>query len=96
MLSADGIFIVVATVSEQSGESVVPPEVIFRGVPFIEQADELVEDIRREVEASLLRAAEGGIREIDMLQQELHDDLAAFVYDRLKRRPMVLPVVVEV
>ena len=96
MLSADGIFIVVATVSEQSGESVVPPEVIFRGVPFIEQADELVEDIRKEVEASLLRAAKGGIREIDMLQQELHDDLAAFVYDRLKRRPMVLPVVVEV
>jgi ribonuclease J len=83
-------------VSEQSGESVVPPEVIFRGVPFIEQADELVEDIRKEVEASLLRAAKGGIREIDMLQQELHDDLAAFVYDRLKRRPMVLPVVVEV
>ncbi|HWF34789.1 MAG TPA: ribonuclease J [Solirubrobacteraceae bacterium] len=96
MLSGDGIFIVVATVSEQSGESVVPPEVIFRGVPFIEQADELVEDIRDEVEASLLRAAKGGIREIDMLQQELHDDLAAFVYDRLKRRPMVLPVVVEV
>jgi ribonuclease J len=36
------------------------------------------------------------VREIDLLQQELHDDLAAFVYDRLRRRPMVLPVVVEV
>ncbi len=96
MLSADGIFIVVATVSEQTGESVVVPEVIFRGVPFIEQADELVADIREEVERSLTRAAQGGIREIDMLQQELHDDLATFVYDRLRRRPMVLPVVVEV
>ena len=96
MLSADGIFIVVATVSEQSGESVVPPEVIFRGVPFIEQADGLVQDIRDEVEASLTRAAQEGIREIDLLQQELHDDLAAFVYERLRRRPMVLPVVVEV
>ena len=96
MLSADGIFIVVATVSEQTGESVVPPEVIFRGVPFIEQADELVEDIRDEVERSLNRAAQDGVREIDLLQQELHDDLAAFVYDRLRRRPMVLPVVVEV
>ena len=53
MLSGDGIFIVVATVSEQSGESVVPPEVIFRGVPFVEQADSLVEDIREEVERSL-------------------------------------------
>jgi ribonuclease J len=96
MLSADGIFIVVATVSEQTGESVVVPEVIFRGVPFIEQADELVADIREEVERSLTRAAQAGVREIDMLQQELHDDLATFVYDRLRRRPMVLPVVVEV
>ncbi len=96
MLSADGIFIVVATVSEQTGESVVPPEVIFRGVPFIEQADELVSDIREEVERSLSVAAQEGAREIDLLQQALHDDLAAFVYDRLRRRPMVLPVVVEV
>jgi ribonuclease J len=96
MLSADGIFIVVATVSEQTGESVVPPEVIFRGVPFIEQADELVSDIRGEVERSLTVAAREGVREIDLLQQSLHDDLAAFVYDRLRRRPMVLPVVVEV
>jgi ribonuclease J len=96
MLSADGIFIVVATVSEQTGESVAPPEVIFRGVPFIEQADELVDEIRAEVELSLSRAAKDGVRETDLLQQELHDDLAAFVYDRLRRRPMVLPVVVEV
>ncbi len=96
MLSADGIFIVVATVSEQTGESVVPPEVIFRGVPFTEQADGLVDEIRKEVERSLAAAAEDGVREIDMLQEELHDDLAAFVYERLRRRPMVLPVVVEV
>ena len=96
MLSADGIFIVVATVSEQTGASVAPPEVIFRGVPFIEQADALVRDIRDEVERSLAAAARDGVREIDLLQQELHDDVAAFVYDRLRRRPMVLPVVVEV
>jgi ribonuclease J len=96
MLSADGIFIVVATVSEQSGETVAPTEVIFRGVPFLEQADELVQEIRDEVERSLAASAKDGLREIDLLQQELHDDLAAFVYDRLRRRPMVLPVVVEV
>jgi ribonuclease J len=96
MLSGDGIFIVVATVSEQTGESVVPPEVIFRGVPFVEQADGLVRDIRTEVERSLRHAAGEGVREIDLLQQGLHDDLAAFVYERLRRRPMVLPVVVEV
>ncbi|MGB9184571.1 MAG: ribonuclease J [Solirubrobacteraceae bacterium] len=96
MLSADGIFIVVATVSEQTGESVVAPEVIFRGVPFVEQADQLVEEIRKEIERSLARSAQEKVREIDLIQQELHDDLATFVYDRLRRRPMVLPVVVEV
>jgi ribonuclease J len=96
MLSADGIFIVVATVSEQTGESVVAPEVIFRGVPFVEQADELVEEIRKEIERSLARSAQEKVREIDLIQQGLHDDLATFVYDRLRRRPMVLPVVVEV
>jgi ribonuclease J len=96
MLSADGIFIVVATISEQDGDTVADTEVIFRGVPFIEQADGLVEEIREEVDRSLARAASDGIRQIDVLQQELHDDLAAWVYDRLRRRPMVLPVVVEV
>jgi ribonuclease J len=96
MLSADGIFIVVATVSEQDGQSVADPEVIFRGVPFAEEADGLVDESRAPVEASLERAAKEEIREIDLLQEILHDDLAAFVYDRLRRRPMVLPVVVEV
>jgi len=95
MLSADGIFIVVATVSEQDGRSVVPPEVIFRGVPS-EPDGQLVEEICAVVDASLARAAQEEIREIDLLQEVLHDDLAEFVYERLRRRPMVLPVVVEV
>jgi ribonuclease J len=96
MLSADGIFIVVVTIAEQDGRSVVDPEVIFRGVPFLDQADELLGEIRATVDATLGRAAKEEIREVDVLQQELHDDLAKLVYDRLKRRPMVLPVVVEV
>ncbi|MEA2318490.1 MAG: ribonuclease, partial [Solirubrobacteraceae bacterium] len=96
MLSADGIFVVVATISEQDGSSVAEPEVIFRGVPFPDEAVSLLDDIRDTVDASLARAAGEEIREIDLLQKILHDDLAEFVYDRLRRRPMVLPVVVEV
>jgi ribonuclease J len=96
MLSADGIFIVVATISEQDGSSVAEPEVIFRGVPYPDDAQALLDEIRATVESSLDRAAEEEIRETDLLQEVLHDDLAAFVYERLRRRPMVLPVVVEV
>ncbi|MCA1836857.1 MAG: ribonuclease J, partial [Actinobacteria bacterium] len=96
MLSADGIFIVVATVSEQDGRSVAPTEIIFRGVPFLDEADGLVDEIRQAVDDSLARSAAEEVREISLLQDHLHDDVAEFVYERLKRRPMVLPVVVEV
>jgi ribonuclease J len=96
MLSADGIFIVVVTIAEQDGSSVADPEVIFRGVPFLDEAGKLLEEIRTTVDESLRRAAAEEIREVDLLAQVLHDDLAKLVYDRLKRRPMVLPVVVEV
>jgi ribonuclease J len=96
MLSADGIFIVVATISEQDGLPVAPTELIFRGVPFIDDADGLLDDLRSCVEESLTRAAADEVREISLLQSHLHDDLAQFVYKRLKRRPMILPVVVEV
>jgi ribonuclease J len=96
MLSADGIFVVVATISEQDGRSVAPPEIIFRGVPFADEADGLVEEIRAAVDDSLARSADEEITEIDLLQSHLHDDVAEFVYERMRRRPMVLPVVVEV
>jgi ribonuclease J len=96
MLSADGIFIVVATVSEQDGSSVVPPEVLARGVPFLEGNSEFVEELREAVEDSLDRAAEQRVTEVQQLESMLHDDLAAFIYERLRRRPMVLPVIVEV
>ncbi len=96
MLSADGIFIIVATVSEQDGSSVVPPEVLARGVPFLDGNSGFVDELREAVEDSLDRAAEQRITEIELLESMLHDDLAGFIYGRLKRRPMVLPVIVEV
>jgi ribonuclease J len=96
MLSADGIFVVVATISEQTGQSVAEPEVIFRGVPFPDEAEQLLGELRGAIEATLGEAADEEIREVDLLEKKLHDDLGAFVYDRLRRRPMVLPVVVEV
>jgi ribonuclease J len=95
-LSADGVFIVVATISSQDGSQVAPPEIIFRGVPFLDEADALVEELRQVVGGSLADAARHDERETILLQQDLHDDIAAFVYERLRRRPMILPVVVEV
>ncbi len=95
-ISADGIFIVVATVSSDDGSVVADPEVIFRGVAFLDEAGGLVDELKDLVEDSLEEAAEKGRREIDLIQDDLHDSIGKFVWQRLKRRPMVLPVVVEV
>jgi ribonuclease J len=95
-ISADGIFIVVATVSSDDGSVVADPEVIFRGVPFLAEADGLVEELQDVVEDSLEEAAEAGTREIHLIQEDLHDAVGRFVYEKLRRRPMILPVVVEV
>ena len=68
MLSADGIFIIVATVSEQDGSSVVPPEVLARGVPFLDGNSAFIDELREAVEDSLDRAADQQITEIDVLE----------------------------
>jgi ribonuclease J len=95
-ISADGIFIVVATISADDGSIVADPEVIFRGVAFLDEADALIEELSDLVEDTLEDAASAGTREVPVIQEDLHDAIGKFVFQRLKRRPMVLPVVVEV
>jgi len=95
-LSSDGIMFVVATVSEQEGNSLAPAEVIMRGVPVPGDEEKFVKRARKVVEASLDRAATEELHEVELLEQVLHDDLARFVYDDLRRRPMILPLVIEV
>jgi ribonuclease J len=95
-ISADGIFIVVATIASDDGSVVADPEVIFRGVAFLDEAGALVEELKDVVEDSLEDAAEAGTRELHLIQEDLHDAIGKLVYEKLRRRPMILPVVVEV
>jgi ribonuclease J len=95
-ISADGIFIVVATISSDDGSVAADPEVIFRGVAFLEEADALVEDLKDLVEDQLDDAAGPRRRESHLVEEDLHDAVGKLVWQRLRRRPMVLPVVVEV
>ncbi len=95
-ISADGIFIVVATISSDDGNVVADPEVIVRGVALTEDGDSLVEELKDVVEDSLEDAAEAGTRELHLIQEDLHDAIAKLIYEKLRSRPMILPVVVEV
>jgi ribonuclease J len=95
-ISADGIFIVVATISSDDGSVVADPEVIFRGVAFLEEADALVEDLKDLVEDQLESAAGGGNRATNLIEEDLHEAIGKLVFQRLRRRPMILPVVIDV
>ena len=97
-LSDDGVFIVVATISADDGSQVAEPEIIFRGVPFGDEGepDGLREELAEVVADTLAELAQDKVREVALIQEDLHDDIAEFVYEKLRRRPLVLPVVVEV
>jgi ribonuclease J len=95
-ISADGIFIVVATISSDDGTIVADPEVIFRGVAFLEEADALVEDMKDLVEDQLEDAVKAGSREPHLIEEDLHEGIGKLVWQRLRRRPMILPVIIEV
>jgi ribonuclease J len=95
-ISADGIFIVVSTISADDGTIVADPEVILRGVAFVETADTVIEDLKDLIEDQLEAAAGAGNRETHLIEEDLHEAIGKFAWQHLKRRPMVLPVVIEV
>ncbi len=89
-MSEDGVLIVVTTIA-QGGAS--QPELITRG--FAEDV-ELLDEMRQEAREIVDDLLEDDITEIKLIQEHLHDGLGQLVYDRTRRRPMILPVVVEV
>jgi ribonuclease J len=91
-LSEDGILILVATLSLNGARSG-PPELIARGFGDVEP---LLAEMREEASQVLENCLRQDITEIKLLQEHLHDALGQLVYDRTGRRPMILPVIVEV
>jgi ribonuclease J len=93
-LSEDGVLIVVATLTGQNGSVAGQPELIARG--FAEPGEPLLDEMREEAQRVLDDLVKENVTEIKLLQEHLHDGLGQLIYDRTGRRPMILPVVVEV
>jgi ribonuclease J len=89
-LSEDGVLIVVATLSNGA---IAAPELISRGFA---ESQELMAEMRQEAQEIVRELLGNDVREIKLLQEHLHDGIGQLIYDRTRRRPMILPVVVEV
>jgi ribonuclease J len=92
-LSEHGVLIVVATVGANGARPTGAPELVARGFG---ETEPLVAEMRDEAARVLDECLADDITEIKLLQEHLHDSLAQLVYDRTGRRPMILPVIVEV
>ena len=92
-MAADGVLIIVATLASSNGARSAAAELIARGFA---ESEPLLDEMRTEAETVLRDCLAEGIVEIKLLQEHLHDGVGQLVYDRTKRRPMILPVVVEV
>jgi ribonuclease J len=92
-LSEDGVLIIVATLASANGASTARPELIARGFG---DSGPLLEEMRDEAERVLMELLSQRITEIKLLQEHLHDSVGQLAYDRTGRRPLILPVIVEV
>jgi ribonuclease J len=92
-LSEDGVLIIVATVGASNGVPTSRPEVIARG---LSEPGPLLEEMQAEADRVLRELVRQRTTEIKLLQQHLHDSIAQLILDRTGRRPMILPVIVEV
>jgi ribonuclease J len=95
-LSEEGMFIVVARVNAQTGESLGQPDVISRGVVSPQGTNGLVEESVEVVKRTLQRTASRRVTDHGELKNEIRKDLAGFLSQRTRKRPIILPLIVEV
>ncbi|WP_251549168.1 ribonuclease J [Neobacillus muris] len=96
LLSQDGILIVVVTLTKQQEKKIAAgPEIISRGFVYVRESEKLMDDstklVRDIVEKNLAKA----VFEWSSLKQEIRDDLNRYLYEKTKRRPMILPIIME-
>jgi ribonuclease J len=96
VLAEEGVVVVVVTVDAKSGEVLTGPEIITRGWVYAPEAEELLEEARQAVLEALEEAADTGSVDFETLKRRARSALGRFVSERTRRRPMIVPVVMEV
>jgi ribonuclease J len=96
VLSEEGVVVVIVTVDAKSGEIVTGPEIVTRGWVYAPEAEALLEDAKQVVRESINEAAQEGATDFETMRRHARRSLAKFIDDRTRRRPVVIPVVMEI
>lgn len=96
LLSQDGILVVVVTLSKQDGTIVSGPDIISRGFVYVRESEGLLEEANRIVSSTLEKLMSENVNEWASLKTSVKDALGRFLYEQTRRRPMILPIIMEV
>jgi ribonuclease J len=96
LLSQDGILVVVVTLSKQDGKILSGPDIISRGFVYVRESEGLLEEANRIVTNTLTKLMNENVNEWASLKTNVKDALGRFLYEQTRRRPMILPIIMEV
>lgn len=95
-LSQDGILIVVVTIDKETAEVVAGPDIISRGFVYVRESEELMDQARDKVRQALKKCQDEDISEWSTIKSQVRDTLGKYLFEQTRRRPMILPIIMEV
>jgi len=96
VLAEDGMVVVIVQVEKNSGKLVGNPDIVSRGFIFMKDHIELIEGTRKEVKKLVVEKAPGSELDPKYLRDQIRDEVGKFLFKKTERRPMILPVIIEV
>jgi len=96
VLAQEGMVVIIATIDRRTGQFLKNPDIISRGFIYLKENKEFVEELRKKIKQIIARIPRAQQIESDYLKSLMRDQVGEFLYRKTKRRPMVLPVIIEV
>lgn len=95
-LAMEGVVIVVMTLAKGTSHPLAGPDIVSRGFVYVRDSEELLREAHDRVAAVLERCEAGNIREWAVIKSQVRDTLSRYLYEKTRRRPMILPIIMEV
>lgn len=95
-MAKDGIFVVILTIDHATGKIVTSPDIISRGFVYMRAREDLIQKSRQEVRRMFSHHNEKNPADWDYIRREIRDEMGEFLYKETQRRPMIIPVIIEV
>jgi len=97
-LSQDGLIVIVITTDKETGSLIAGPDIVSRGFVYVRESENLMEQAREVAKNALMKCNGNGNRKSDWsaIKSTIKDDLGSFLYEKTKRNPMILPIIMEI